>query len=438
MSDARARSGRQRPDQRERLVDAMLELCAESGYLSVSVAQVSARAKVSSATFYEQFADKEDCLLAAYQTAARRVLSAMRPALDCEDWETAASVALDGLVQAVQRDPHAGRVLFVEALSGSSRVRATRDRVLANLEQTALTMLDRIPAEGRTLDVPVTAIMGGIRSLLSRHLRTHSADRLPELVPQLVSWIGSYAIPLDQPRWSTSADAVLAEAHADTPTPAPAGAQAERLPRGRHGLPAGFVARSQRRRIIHGTAEVIVAKGYAKTTVSDIVSAAGIARDVFYEHFTNKQHAFLEAQQHATQHIVNSCAAAYFAEDAWPERVCAALECVLELIAANPTLAQLRIVESYAAGPEAVRSTEEMTRAAGIFLQEGFHYRPQASALPPLCTQAITGAVFELIYGHIAAGRTASLPRYLPQLAYVAIAPFAGPREAVELLRKRS
>jgi AcrR family transcriptional regulator len=71
------------------------------------------------------------------------------------------------------------------------------------------------------------------------------------------------------------------------------------------------VARSQRTRIIHGTAAVVTEKGYADTTVADIVTAAGISRDTFYEYFTNKLDAFLAAQQFATQELLDACASAW-------------------------------------------------------------------------------------------------------------------------------
>jgi len=45
-------------NQRERLVAAMAEVCAEGGYAEASVARVAKRAGVSSLTFYKQFADK--------------------------------------------------------------------------------------------------------------------------------------------------------------------------------------------------------------------------------------------------------------------------------------------------------------------------------------------------------------------------------------------
>jgi len=430
--------------QRERLVEAMIELCAQTGYLSVSVAQVSSHAGVSSATFYEQFGGKEDCLLAAYRAAATRVFGEMQAAVTGadSDWSSAARAALDGLLSALQSDPDAGRVLFVEALAGGSRVRETRARALGRLERTVGEFLDNAPAAGNTLDIPVAPLMGAVRSIVSRHLRTHSEDRLGLLVEDMLAWMGAYAIPAGGARWSTGPHALLPPARGQEPAPTSesdaAARQPARLPRGRHGLPASVVARSQRGRIIHGTAEVMMAKGYASATVADIVTAAGISRDVFYEHFTSKQHAFQEAQQYATQHIFDACAAAYFSAEDWPERVWNALRTLIGLIASNPAISHLRIIECYAAGPAAIRSTEEILRAATIFLEEGYSYSPEARGLPRLCSQAITGAVFEVIYRHVARGDTAALPRRLPQLVYIALAPFTGPERAIRLVEQLS
>ncbi|HWX73969.1 MAG TPA: hypothetical protein VNZ05_01595 [Solirubrobacteraceae bacterium] len=69
-----------------------------------------------------------------------------------------------------------------------------------------------------------------------------------------------------------------------------------------------------------------------------------------------------------------------------------------------------------------------------IFLEEGYRYRPQSAALPRLWLRAITGAIFEIIQRRIAAGELATLGAYRPQLTYIAIAPFTGPQEAIELV----
>lgn len=434
-------TGDKKRSQHDRLVDAVIELSARDGYQAVSVAQVSSRAGVSSATFYEQFKGKEDCFVSGYRTVAERVLGdiqAIAADVDSDaEWARAAKVALASALMAVRDDPNGGRVLLIESLAGGELMQSERRRVLAEFESRAQDLLESTPAGADTLDLPATALVGAIRSIASRHLRSDTEDELPGLADDLVAWLRAYSVPPGHSHWSTSHEALLEVDGRPLATVADDGPP-KRLPRGRHGLPASVVARSQRTRIIYGTAQVMMAKGYANATVSDIVAAAGVARDVFYEHFADKQHAFLEAQQHPTQHILDMCAAAYFASERWPDRVWHGLRTLLELIAENPALSHLRLVECYAAGPEAIRRAEEITRSFTIFLEEGYHVSTQAAALPRLCSQAISGAIFESIRRHIAEGEAATLTARLPQLTYVAIAPFMGAEQAVRELRRLS
>jgi AcrR family transcriptional regulator len=283
------------------------------------------------------------------------------------------------------------------------------------------------------LDLPPLALIGATRSIISRRLRTHAEQELPALAGDLVTWVESYARKGRRTRWSTGSRALLkADQSRGRPEPRPP----EQLPRGRHRLPPGVVARSRRTRLIYATAEVMLAKGYEDATVADIVAAASVSRDVFYEHFTDKQHAFLEAQQYSTQEILDAVAVAYFSAQAWPERVWRGLEMLIGLVSSHPALAHLRLVECYAAGPEAIRRAEEITRAFTLFIEEGYSYGPEAARLPRLVSQAITGAIFEVVQRHAAEGEIESLPRELPRLTYIAIAPFTGAEHAIELVEK--
>lgn len=65
--------------QRHRMLSAMAEVVSEQGYATVSVTDVIRRAGVSRATFYEQFANKQDCFLAAFDQAVDLLLGALRP-----------------------------------------------------------------------------------------------------------------------------------------------------------------------------------------------------------------------------------------------------------------------------------------------------------------------------------------------------------------------
>jgi AcrR family transcriptional regulator len=177
-----------------------------------------------------------------------------------------------------------------------------------------------------------------------------------------------------------------------------------------------------------------MSKGYTNTTVADLVAAAGVSREVFYEHFTDRQDAFLEALDFPTQPTLDACAAAYFSGDGWPDRVWRVLDALIALIVSNPAISHLRLVECYAAGPTAIRRAEDITRAFTIFLEEGYRFRAQAAELPRLCSESIAGAIFEVIQRQVARGETAALGRTLPLLAYVAIAPFTGPAAATRFV----
>src|SRR5438105_1831196 len=68
--------------QRSRLIDAMAQVVAERGYPATTVADVVERAGVSRRTFYEQFADKEACFLAAYDVGLTAVLGRIKEAVE--------------------------------------------------------------------------------------------------------------------------------------------------------------------------------------------------------------------------------------------------------------------------------------------------------------------------------------------------------------------
>jgi AcrR family transcriptional regulator len=440
---------RRASNQQERLLHAMIELAAEDGYHRVSVARVSSHAGVSSATFYEQFSSKEDCMLAAYRRAGERVFGEMRAAARVGDGALGGGerlavirAALASLLGAVATDPQAARVVFVEGIAGGPQLRELSRRSLDRVEQRTEAFLDEWPEDGSALDIPPTALVGAVRNIVSRRLRIHAEDLLPGLIDDLLAWIGCYERGGRKRRWSTGPGALLrlpqdngANAPVVTTSIAPA---PPRLPRGRHGLPAGAVMRSHRTRIVAATAEVTMAKGYANTTVADIVASAGVARDVFYEHFADKEHAFLEAQQHPTQYIIDRCAEAYFKAASWPERVWDYLLALISMIVENPAISHLRLVECYAAGPAAIRRAEEITRSFAIFLEEGYRLDAASRELPRLASEAITGAIYEIVQRHVARGNVAALPARLPQLAYIVLAPFTGATEAIEHVRELS
>ena len=112
----------------------------------------------------------------------------------------------DGLLSAVRDDPDAGRVLFIEAFAGGPRLREQMKHVLEESERRAELFLDGPPAGSPSLDVPAIALVGAVRSVVARHLRTHSEDLLPSLLDPMLAWMESYSVPPGEIRWSAGED----------------------------------------------------------------------------------------------------------------------------------------------------------------------------------------------------------------------------------------
>src|SRR5207245_3251123 len=129
--------------------------------------------------FYEQFADKEDVLVAAYRAAAEGIFGQVRCAVADGEVSEVPRLALGALLDAVATDPGAARALFIEAMGGGERMRAERTHAFGRFERRVSDYLDRAPEGSRTLDVPVIAVVGALRHIVARHLRSYREDELP-------------------------------------------------------------------------------------------------------------------------------------------------------------------------------------------------------------------------------------------------------------------
>jgi len=108
-------------NQRERLVAAMAEECAERSYAEVSVAAVAKRAGVSSVTFYKQFAGKQDCMLAAHRQLLGRLVEEVDRAREAvEGLEAEPQAAIRAALAIFAADAPSGRLLTVEILAAGT------------------------------------------------------------------------------------------------------------------------------------------------------------------------------------------------------------------------------------------------------------------------------------------------------------------------------
>lgn len=159
-------------NQRERLIAAMAEVCGERGYVESSVAEVAKRAGVSTASFYRQFKDKRECMLASFEELFGRLIEALEGACEAEAGvESKARAGARAAAALLAGDPPTARLLSIEVLSaGPEGVRAQHRAI------DRLAALMRGGGAAPTLDA-AWARAAAMTALVARRL---AEDRLPD------------------------------------------------------------------------------------------------------------------------------------------------------------------------------------------------------------------------------------------------------------------
>jgi AcrR family transcriptional regulator len=153
----------------------MAEVCAERGYAQASVAEVAKRAGVSSVTFYQQFAGKRDCMLAAHRQLLGRLLEEVDRACEAESAPEAKSrAAIRTALALFAADPPSARLLTVEILAAGPEGVKRHDA-----------MAEAFAERLRTDWVHVA----GVLALVGKIVVVGEADCLAELEDELVATI---------------------------------------------------------------------------------------------------------------------------------------------------------------------------------------------------------------------------------------------------------
>lgn len=159
-------------NQRERLIAAMAEVCGERGYAESSVAEIAKRAGVSTASFYRQFKDKRECMLASFEELFGRLLAALEEGCDSSAGaEARARAGARTAASLLAEDPPTARLLSVEILAvGPAGVRAQHGAI----ERFAALLGEGEPPD--SIDAGWT-VVAAMTALVAKRL---AEDRLPD------------------------------------------------------------------------------------------------------------------------------------------------------------------------------------------------------------------------------------------------------------------
>ena len=408
-------------NQRERLFGAMVACVSNRGFQATTVGDLVEVSGVSSRTFYDLFPDKKACFLATLEAmieaaigyAARR---AGELAGDPEpggvpmpedgtsgNWEERAEQGMRAFAEMIVAQPAAARLALVEAYSAGPEALVPLEQAVDGFEWLTRQVIDQSPERAGMPPEMVTALMGAQQEIARNRLREGHEEELPALTEELWGLLLSYR-----------------------PPPRPLRLQG-RPPKAR---PETIEAHDHAERALRALAAVIAEEGYAGTTVDAVLKRAQMSATTFYANFDGKEDAVLAAIDSAGAQIMAAIMPAFRRAEDWPHGIRAAFGALFNFLASRPALANLAMVEVYAAGLEAMQRRRDALRPLEQLIADGYGLAPD---VPPVGGEGLVGGMYTLAYRRLRDSGADSLPALAPVCAYIALAPFIGAEEACRI-----
>jgi AcrR family transcriptional regulator len=171
---------------RQLILEAMVRVVGRKGYKLTSVADVIKEAGTTRTTFYKHFDDKHECFLAAYDQVVERVLGEVVANCDGEQsWLARVRTGLETIVELFALDPELARTAIVEVAAAGADARQRHWNAINRF--TEFLEDGRDLAGGRELPDNIALMAAGaVSGLIFDELLTGRAERLPELLPDLL------------------------------------------------------------------------------------------------------------------------------------------------------------------------------------------------------------------------------------------------------------
>jgi AcrR family transcriptional regulator len=431
-------------NQRMRIMKAMVDVVGERGYGATTVADLTGAAGVSRKAFYQHFTNKDECFLATYDAIVQdgfdRVASASRGPGKLRQQ---LGSGLDVLFElAIDHAPMQRLVLIEVAALGPAGIER-RERLVGSYEALLRENLGVAPRPGPIRNPLLRAIVGGFLRLLYTHVQRRAQQRLPELIPDLVRWSFSYLPPPEA--MNAIADPRPLRPRSDLVGGRAPGSLSpwSTSSRGRSGyrtpnVSRSFLVHSQRERVLDAIAQLSAEQGYGHIKVDDIVERAAVSLQAFYEHFADKEDAFLVAYEvgHGKSRAIVE--RAYDAAPDWPHGVAAGITALLEFLASEPAFAHMALLDALIATPRTAERSNRGVRDYVELLLTGFEQAPEAQRPPDLTIEAVAGGLFELCLTYALQHHVSELAELAPRAIYLALAPFIGTEKAWQVASEPS
>lgn len=182
-------------------------------------------------------------------------------------------------------------------------------------------------------------------------------------------------------------------------------------------MPSDFVTlepdtstHQHRSRLLEGMANAVAHKGYADTTIADIVREASVSRRTFYEHFATKAECLVALYEAASHNALKVLRQAVDPSQAWEAQIERALSAYLGAMASNPVLLRTLFVEILHLGPEGLAARRRVNQEIADYMLGVVNDGKSGRAVSPALAMAVVGGIHELVLQAIEDGRAEELP----------------------------
>jgi AcrR family transcriptional regulator len=173
--------------QRERMLEATARAVSELGYPRLTVAAILERAGVSRKTFYEQFSDKEECFLAAYDVVAEGLVRSVSDAFNARgEWRERVHDGLAEFLRVLAAEPDFARMCIVEVLAAGPAALQRRDGVMRTFTVFFDAGRAQAPPEWLLPKLISESVVGAIYELVYARVLRNRTQELPDLLPDLM------------------------------------------------------------------------------------------------------------------------------------------------------------------------------------------------------------------------------------------------------------
>jgi AcrR family transcriptional regulator len=172
---------------RQLILAGMLEAVGAEGYAATSVQAVLDRTGLYRQVFYDNFEDKLDCYLRAYDAGTERAEALMRDAgTGADSWRGRLRAGLAAGLGFLDAEPDVGRALLVEVHAAGPAALQKRDAAFRRLGS----FMDRARLTGDAAAsapaIAPEAVSAGIHSVLHTRLASRRDGSYALLLPQLM------------------------------------------------------------------------------------------------------------------------------------------------------------------------------------------------------------------------------------------------------------